>query len=117
MSSSFDLPEVDLFTAGAVGEPGQRVFYLQARAGARVVSLRLEKTQVSALAQYLGELISDLDAPGPLPTELDLVEPIVAEWVVGSLRAAYDENVDRLIIVAEELVGDEDDESSGLAVE
>jgi uncharacterized repeat protein (TIGR03847 family) len=116
MSPSFDLPDVDLFTTGAVGPPGQRVFYLQARAGARVVSLRLEKTQVGALAQYLGGLISDLDAPGPLPTELELVEPLVAEWVIGSLSAAYDEHVDRVVIVAEELVGEEDDESSGVAL-
>ena len=31
--SSFDLPAPDVFTAGTVGPPGQRVFYLQARDG------------------------------------------------------------------------------------
>ena len=44
MSSSFEIPEVDHLTAGAVGPPGQRVFYLQAGHGEQVVSLRLEKT-------------------------------------------------------------------------
>jgi uncharacterized repeat protein (TIGR03847 family) len=114
VSSSHELPDVDVFTAGAIGEPGQRVFYLQARARGQVLSLRLEKTQVSALARYLGSLISDLDAPGTLPVELDLAEPVVAEWVVGSLGATYDEGADRVLVRAEELV--DENESGDLAM-
>ena len=49
MSSSFEISEVDHLTTGAIGPPGQRVFYLQARQGAQVVTLRLEKAQVAAL--------------------------------------------------------------------
>jgi uncharacterized repeat protein (TIGR03847 family) len=114
VSESYELFEVDGFTTGAVGEPGQRVFYLQARRGSDVVSLRLEKTQVGALARYLGALISDLDAPGPLPTDLDLVEPVVAEWVAGSLSATYDEAADRVHVIAEELI--DDDEAGDVAM-
>jgi hypothetical protein len=33
-----------------------------------------------------------------------LIEPVVAEWVVGSLGVSYDEDADRVVIVAEELV-------------
>jgi uncharacterized repeat protein (TIGR03847 family) len=116
VSASFDLSEVDLFTAGAIGPPGQRVFYLQARGDGQVVSLQLEKAQVAALARFLGALIADLDMPGPVPTDLDLVEPVVAEWTVGSLSASYDDNVDRVVVVAEELVDVDEDESGGLAV-
>lgn len=104
MSTSFEVPEVDALTTGTVGPPGQRVFYLQARHGDQVVSLRLEKTQVAALVTYLGTLLADLPAPGALPTDLDLVEPVVAEWVVGSLGVSYDEDSDRILVVAEELV-------------
>ena len=43
----FDPPE--RFVAGTVGEPGQRTFFLQARSGARMVSVALEKQQVAAL--------------------------------------------------------------------
>jgi uncharacterized repeat protein (TIGR03847 family) len=116
MSSSYDLSEVDLFTTGAIGPPGQRVFYLQARGGGQVVSLQIEKTQVAALARFLGALIADLDTPGPLPTDLDLVEPVAAEWTVGSLSASYDENVGRVVVVAEELVEVDESETGGLAV-
>ena len=34
MSVFFEFDEVDTFTATAIGEPGSRVFYLHARAGA-----------------------------------------------------------------------------------
>jgi uncharacterized repeat protein (TIGR03847 family) len=113
MSSSFELPDVDRFTAGTVGPPGQRVFYLQGVAGAQVVTLRLEKVQVAALAEYLADLLSDLPAPRPeeVPDDLELVEPVVAEWVVGSLGVAVDERNDRLVLQAEEAVAADEDES------
>ena len=104
MSSSFELPDVDHLTVGTVGPPGKRVFYLQARAGAQVVTLRLEKTQVAALVAYLATLLSDLPTATELPTEMDLIEPVVAEWVVGTLGITYDEERDRVLLLAEELV-------------
>jgi len=113
MSTSFEIPEVDALTTDAVGPPGQRVFYLQARQGTQVVSLRLEKTQVAALVTYLGTLLSDLPTPEDMPTEMDLVEPVVAEWVVGSLGVSYDEDADRVVVVAEELVDENPGDRAG----
>lgn len=105
MSSSFEIPQVDLLTTGAVGPPGQRVFYLQARNGSQVVSLRLEKTQVAALVAYLAGMLADMPAVGDVTgAGMELVEPVVAEWVVGSLGVSYDEDTDRFVILAEELV-------------
>lgn len=115
MSSSFELPEVDHLTTGAIGPPGQRVFYLQARRGAQVVSLRLEKTQVAALVAYLAGMLADMPPPGNLPTDLELIEPVVAEWVVASLGVSYEEDADRVIIVAEELV-EEDEEAASARI-
>jgi uncharacterized repeat protein (TIGR03847 family) len=107
--SDFDLREPDRFTAGAVGEPGSRVFFLQAVEGTQVVSLRLEKQQVGALGQYLEGVLSDLPVvtPDELPIDLDLVEPVVAEWIVGTLAVAYDGAVDRVVLQADELVDEE----------
>ena len=105
MSSSFEISEVDHLTTGAIGPPGQRVFYLQARHRKQVVSLRLEKAQVAALVAYLAGMLSDMPPPAEIPsTGMDLIEPVVAEWVVGSLGVTYDEDADRVIILAEELV-------------
>jgi uncharacterized repeat protein (TIGR03847 family) len=113
MTESYQLDEVDHLTTGAVGPPGERVFFLQARRGAQLLSLKLEKTQVAALVRYLGTLLADLPPPGPLPTELDLVEPVDAEWVVGTLGVSYDEDTDRFVLLAEELV--EEDEDGAMA--
>jgi uncharacterized repeat protein (TIGR03847 family) len=108
MSSSFEMPELDVLTTGTVGPPGQRVFFIQARRGADVVSLQLEKQQVAAMADYLAGMLEELPpseaAARPGPADLELADPVVAEWVVGSLAVAYDAESDRLVIVAEELV-------------
>jgi len=109
MADSYDLPEVDHLTTGAVGPPGERVFYLQARSGTDVLTLKLEKSQVAALMRYLGTLLSDLPPPGPLPTDLDLVEPVIAEWVVGTLGVSYDEDTDQVVLLVEELVEEGED--------
>lgn len=114
MSISFDFAEPDHVAAGAIGPPGQRVFYLQARQGHEVVSLRLEKQQVAALCDYLSGILNDL-APvdEPMPPSLELIEPIVPEWVVGALAVAYEEADDRILLVAEEFVPPPEDDESG----
>jgi uncharacterized repeat protein (TIGR03847 family) len=113
MSTSFELDDVDHLTTGTIGPPGERVFYLQAAQGGQLVSLRLEKTLVAALVRYLGALLADLPPAGPLPTDLALREPVVTEWVVGGLGASYDEQADRVLLLAEELVDRELVEEGG----
>ncbi len=117
MTTSFEFLEPDHFTAGAVGEPGRRVFYVQARQADHVVSLRLEKQQVAALGEYLAGILADLPDAEPLPLSLDLIEPVVAEWVVGSLAVAYEEADDRILLVAEELIVVDEDDVDELAAD
>ena len=104
------------FTAGTVGPPGQRVFYLQARADDVVASVRLEKQQVSALAEYLAGMLHDLPAPSEVPPAPELVEPIVPEWTVGNIGVAYDNDRDRIVIVAEELTPEEEPDGDSFRV-
>jgi uncharacterized repeat protein (TIGR03847 family) len=110
VSRSFELPDVEWATVGTIGPPGQRVFYLQARQGDEQVTLKLEKQQVAAIAQFLGEILSDLPVADPLPDDdaMALAEPVLAEWTVGGLQLAYDSEADRIVILAEE-IGDDDD--------
>jgi uncharacterized repeat protein (TIGR03847 family) len=112
VSRSFDLPEVEWATVGTVGEPGRRTFYIQARQGDQHVTLKLEKQQVAALSQFIGEILSDLPAPEPAIDEdqLELVEPVLAEWVVGSIQLAYENDSDRIVVVAEEVALEEPDD-------
>ena len=104
--ASFDLPSVDRITVGTVGPVGQRVFYLQARQGDQLVTLKVEKQQVGALSQFLTGMLADLPAVGPLPadSELELEEPALEEWPVGTLQITYDNDSDQVILIAEEAV-------------
>ena len=109
--TSFDIPLPEVFTAGAVGPPGRRVFYLQVRDEDLVVTLRCEKQQVAALAEYFAGLLDDLE-PSPYGLaagDLSLAEPLQELWTVGPIGVAYDEPGDRVVVVLEELTGDEDE--------
>ena len=109
MSGSYELLDVDKLTVGAVGEPGRRLFVLQARHAGQLVTLKLEKTQVVALSAYLTDLLERLPRPARLPEDLELEEPVEPEWVIGSLGVSYDEALDRLVLVAEEAVPEDED--------
>lgn len=119
MSASFELPDLDVFTTGAIGAPGHRVFYVQARTPTMTITLRLEKQQVAALGQYLQNLLADLPhVPDPPDDDsLELVEPLVPEWVVGTLGVAYDADEDRVLLAADELVATDDEGNPGPDVE
>ena len=55
---AFDPPE--RFVVGTVGPPGARTFFLQARDGARITSVALEKQQVEALSERVDELLDEV---------------------------------------------------------
>jgi uncharacterized repeat protein (TIGR03847 family) len=115
----FDPPE--RFVAGTVGEPGDRTFFLQAREGARVVSVVLEKVQVAVLADRLGELLSELQRRGIEPAaeiaagasaDVDVApldEPLNEAFRAGSLTLGWDGDAERVLVEAR--AQDEDGEA------
>jgi uncharacterized repeat protein (TIGR03847 family) len=116
---AFEPPE--RFVAGTVGTPGDRVFYLQARGDGRLVSVALEKVQVSLLAEKLDELLGEahrrfgLVLPEPAADDPDnepLESPVDEEFRVGTLGLAFD--VDTATVVIEAIAageGEEDEET------
>jgi len=109
---SFQFPEPDHFTAGTVGDPGERTFFLQGRSDGAVTTFKCEKEHVRALGESLERVLGQLPfAPiDPLPEDLELLVPIEPEWVVGSMGLAFDEERDRIVIILEELEGEASDE-------
>ncbi|WP_127503462.1 DUF3090 domain-containing protein [Actinoplanes solisilvae] len=105
---SFEPPE--RFVAGTVGEPGDRTFFLQARGGGRVVSVALEKVQVSLLAEKLEELLVEANKrfgvslpEAPVLTGHDnepLDVPVDEEFRVGTLGLAFDVDTSTVVIEA-----------------
>jgi len=112
---SFEVDSPDHFTAGAVGPPGQRVFYLQSRDGTRLITLKVEKEHVRALAEYVSGLLARVKgAPGAARGGAELLEPLEVAWDVGSLAVGYDESQDRVVVEASELIeAEEGDEEEG----
>jgi len=108
-ADSHNLSSVDRLTVGTVGPPGRRIFLLQGRQGTLVVTLKMEKAQVAALSAYLAKVLEDLPSPDNLPEDLDLEESAEPAWAVGTLGVTYDELTDRVLLVAEEAVAEDED--------
>ena len=115
-SESFEFDEPDFFVAGAVGEPGNRVFYLQTGQGGRTMALRCEKQHVALLAQHISELLADLPPTAPDPHSRSLREPVETTWVLGSLAFGFDIDNDRIVVAAEELTEDEHPAQARIAI-
>ena|SRR5687768_9686857 len=110
LDASFDFERPDRFTTGTVGEPGQRVFYLQARQNRQLVTLKTEKEQVRALADHLATLIEKLPEGGRAAGDVELIEPIEPVWAVASIGVGYDEPKDRIVIVIRQVIEEEEAE-------
>jgi uncharacterized repeat protein (TIGR03847 family) len=95
---SYEFKSVDRFICGTVGEPGEREFYLQVRAGSALVSASLEKAQASTLAQRLAILCKQV-AKEDVTLVVDRVErddaalesPVDKDFVIGAISIAWDD--------------------------
>jgi uncharacterized repeat protein (TIGR03847 family) len=120
----YDPPE--RFVAGTVGEPGSRTFFLQARGGGRVTSVSLEKAQVSVLAERVDALLDEVvrrsageaDVPAVIPAlasdTAPLDAPIEEEFRVGTMALAWDSDDEVVVIEAQAITEDEDDDEPPL---
>jgi uncharacterized repeat protein (TIGR03847 family) len=102
----FEFASPERFIVGTVGQPGERVFYLQAKDGAHVVSVALEKAQAQVLAERLDQLLdevrrrgTDIPAVGDVEDVAPLDQPIMEEFRVGTMSLAWDE--DHAVVVIE----------------
>ena len=115
----FDPPE--RFVAGTVGPPGGRTVFLQASGGGRLVSVSLEKVQVSVLADRIHDLL-DTHAEGAAVEPPDggdtdpLATPIEDEFRVDTLALAWDPSRSVLVLECHDQDPEEADESTVLTL-
>jgi uncharacterized repeat protein (TIGR03847 family) len=116
-----DFGPVDRITADAVGEPGERTFYLQARHGDRTVTLIVEKQQVQLLAASVLELLADLEletSQGPPDDQLALEDPVEPRWRAGRLSIGFDQEQGLFVLEVEEYRPEaEDDDPAPLPLD
>ena len=114
MKYEFTTPE--RFVAGTVGEPGERAFYLQIRSNARLFSVAVEKAQVQAISARLEVMVAEIRKSNPLMIieklpidDAPLESPIDAEFQIGAMSLAWDEESKLICVELFELEDDEED--------
>lgn len=121
---TFDLKPVDRITADAVGVPGQRVFYLQARKGNLLVTVICEKEHVTALALAVDHVLlsmagNDADAvvePDPvIHRGMDLEYPLEPAFRAGQVNLGFDQASRELVVIAYETMEEGDDTPPSVA--
>ncbi|MBG0816833.1 DUF3090 domain-containing protein [Planomonospora sp. ID82291] len=122
----FDYDPPERFVAGAVGQPGSRAFFLQARGQGRLTTVGLEKFQVAALADRLEELLDEVlrrsggtahvpaAAPEALTDNDPLDTPISEDFRVGTMALAWDPEASQVVIEAQEVVEEDEEFESSL---
>lgn len=113
-----EFADPERFIVGTVGMPGERTFFLQARAGNEIISVVVEKQQAELLAERIDLLLDqvhvrhpELDIP-PTPMSFDthpLDVPIVEEFRVGSMALGWDESSERVVLEAHAATDEEQD--------
>ena len=102
MSDAYEFDAVDRITFGAIGPPGQRTFYLQARAGLDSVTLLVEKDHVIALSEGTEEIFKSAGYPEESiewdADSMALEEPVEPAFRVGTMAIGYAEDRDLVLI-------------------
>jgi uncharacterized repeat protein (TIGR03847 family) len=108
--------EVERFTVGTVGLPGERTFYLQLRSGNTILATSIEKSQVAALSERLNFMLKEIRLAHPLVPRPELIRdslpldnPVFDEFRVGSMAIFFDESSSRIQIDLRELNLDDDE--------
>jgi uncharacterized repeat protein (TIGR03847 family) len=117
MPDPIELDPVDGLGAGAVGEPGERAFYLQARKEAAQLTVLVEKEQVALLATEAVAFLDRIADEYPedaiaLPTEAaELREPTVPLFRARLIGLGFDPERELVLIELRERSSDDDDEA------
>jgi uncharacterized repeat protein (TIGR03847 family) len=118
MSELLDFENADGVSAGAVGLPGQRAFYLQARQHGTQLTVLLEKEQVAMLAREATEFLDRLADEFPedpaevgavMEMEADLQEPTVPLFRVRVIGLGFDPSKRRVLLELREYPDIDDD--------
>lgn len=116
MARHIELNPVTHLTVGTIGPPGKRVFYLQGSKGTDLITVTIEKQQAAMLASSLETLLEELSEKTSQEEERDAVwvdmrlrEPLESLFRVGNMGLGYNEEIGRIVVVAYELVEEEEE--------
>ena len=120
-----DVDPCDHITADAIGNPGQRVFYIQAFQDQRTITVIIEKAQLQSLSIGVEQFLSQISRQNPALDEAsgDYIEeamrinpPVDPLFRVGEIGLGYDKERDRVVIFTKELLAEDADPENAAAV-
>jgi uncharacterized repeat protein (TIGR03847 family) len=105
----FELDPVDRIAVAAVGQPGQRQFFLLASGSGRQLTLACEKSQVQALIVRLNQMMEDQGiAAAENARATSGMVPGEPEWQVGEMGLGYHEGRRMFVLVASQAAAGEE---------
>jgi uncharacterized repeat protein (TIGR03847 family) len=111
-----DVKPILHITTDAIGEPGKRVFYIQAKSENETITILVEKIQIQTLAIGVEQFLTELHERFPdlaqaesdyTEEEMRIVPPVDPMFRAGELGLAYEQDEDNLILVARENLSEE----------
>lgn len=114
-----DLNPVEHLTADAIGEPGERVFYMQGSTESLTVSLIIEKYQLQTLTIGVEQFLAEIRQRDPMleeapsdfnEDEMQLQNPIEPLFRVSEFGLSYDSKIDMVALVAREMPSNSEEE-------
>ena len=121
--NEIELETVDSLGAGAVGDPGDREFFLQARTESAQLTVLVEKEQVALLATeavaFLDRIAEDYpegsDVPTPVVPQAGLREPTVPLFRARLIGLGFDPEREMVLIELRERSSEDEEEGEALA--
>ena len=118
--SELDLNPVQHITADAIGQPGQRVFYLQGwrESDIQPVTIIIEKIQLQTLSTGLEQLLAEVARQNPALAEpaveydadkMHISPPVDPLFRAGEMGLGYDAELDLVVILVREIVAEDGD--------
>ena len=121
--NEIELETVDSLGAGAVGDPGEREFFLQARTESAQLTVLVEKEQVALLATeavaFLDRIAEDYPEEGstvsePITRQAGLREPTVPLFRARLIGLGFDPDRELVLIELRERSSEDEEEGDAL---
>jgi len=108
----YELDPVESIAVAAVGEPGQRRFFLMAAGQGKTLTLACEKAQIQALIVRLHQMMDaqGVEVEGAVASA-GRMQPGEPEWAVAEMGLGYHAERQMFVLVASEAAGSEEGSS------
>jgi uncharacterized repeat protein (TIGR03847 family) len=109
----YELDPVDRIAVTAVGQPGERRFFLMASGSGHTLTLGCEKSQIQALIVRLQQMLEaqQLEVPESSEPTDSSPEPGDPSWQIGEMGLGYHEARHMFVLVASQAAAGEEAEA------